>query len=245
MLMKTFSIRPGGFKAIKKQILFRTVPTLIVAATLGIAISNNNLDNNDDSINVLPIIIPFITLLIGGSIYVGLNRQKLIFNSYKLTVSQNQIMREQLNTQTISIYHLDIREITKQKNGTLIIKGKDPMDTIYVPAQIDNYLHLEKLLNDIHPLINKSNSSFSDKYQVLISILTLILFWIVYTVDNKIIIGFSGPALIAILIWSFVKIQKNKNIDKRTKSMSWISLIVMFSVIALTIIKLTGLISSQ
>jgi hypothetical protein len=240
MLMQTFSIRPDGFKAIKKQILFRTVPTLIFAATLGIAISNNNLGENEDSINVLPIIIPFITLVIGFSLYIGLNRQKLIFNSYKLTVSQNQIIREQLNTQTISIYHRDIIVITKQKNGGFIINGKDPSDKIYVPAQIDNYLHLEKVLNEIYPVTYKSTAYVLDKFQVVISLLSLILFYIIYTVDNKIVIGFSGPALTAILIWSFFKIQKNKNIDKRTKSMSWIFLIVLFSVIALTIIKLAG-----
>ncbi len=243
--MQTYSIRPDGFKAIKKQILLRTVPFLILAATLGIAISDNNTSGNQDSPNVLPIVIPFIILLIGFSLYTGLKRQKLIFNSYKLTVSQNQIVREQLNTQKISIYHLDIREITKQKNGGLIIKGKDPLDNIYVPAQIDNYMHLEKVLNDIHPVTNKLNSSFLEKFQALIGLLTLVLFWIVYTADNKIVIGFSGPALIAILIWSFVKIQKNKNIDKRAKSMSWIFLIVLFSIIVLTLTKLTGVFTLQ
>src|SRR3954466_16316681 len=102
--MKQFKIKPGGFKQIKRQILFRTVPIMVIAAAAGITISSVNAKGKRTDVNVLPIIIPIAAVTVGAGLYRGLSRQERLFNSFQLTLTENLISREQLNTPTISIY---------------------------------------------------------------------------------------------------------------------------------------------
>src|SRR5690349_7852642 len=95
--MKQFKIRQGGFKEIKRQILIRTVPFMCVVAAAGIAMGSINSKKKDAGINVLPIVITFAAISIGAGIYKSIGRQEGLFNSFKLTITDNLITREQLN----------------------------------------------------------------------------------------------------------------------------------------------------
>jgi len=239
--MQTFKIRQGGFKEIRRAMLIRTIPILVIVLTFGITIASKSLNYTE----ILPYYIPFIVVLLVFGIYRGVNRQKSLFDSYTLTVTNNLISREQANTQTISIYFNDIKEISKHKNGSFTIKGKDRSDIIAIPSQIDNYYQLETTLHDIRPIVAKDNVSFLQKYQSLTAIIVVGLMLCVYTVNNKIIVALAGTTFTAIMIWSFAKIRSSKNIDRRTKKIAWWSLIVIASVIAVMIFKLTGRADTQ
>lgn len=239
--MQIFKIREGGFKEIRRTMLIRTIPMLVIVLTFGITIASKSLNYTD----ILPYYIPFIIVLLAFGIYRGVNRQKALFNSYTLTITNNLISREQVNTPTISIYFNDIKEISKHKKGSFTIKGKDTTDIIVIPLQIDNYSQLETTLQDIRPIVAKDNVSFLEKYQSLTAIIAVGLMLCVYTVNNKIIVALAGTTFAAIMIWSFVKIRSSKNIDRRTKKIAWWSLIVLASVIAVMIFKLTGLVDTQ
>lgn len=243
--MQTFKIRQDGFKEIKKQMLVRVVPIILIAVIVGIVVSFINSKDKATDINILPIIIPFFALVVGFSLYRGVNRQKVLFDSYTLTITNNLITREQLNTPTISIYFNDIKEITKHKNGSFTIKGKDTTDLIGVPSQIDNYSQLETILQNIRPITVKESVSFLQKYQSLTALLTMGLMLCVYTVNNKIIVALTGTTLVVLMIWSFIKVQSSKNVDSKTKRNIWWVLLVLVSVIAVMIFKLTGFIDIQ
>lgn len=243
--MQIFKIRQDGFKEIKKQMLFRTIPLMLIAVTVGIVISSINSKDKADDVNVLPFVIPLVALSVGFGLYRGTNRQKELFDSYTLTITNNLITREQLNTPSISIYFNDIKEITKHKNGSFTIKGKDANDLIAIPSQIENYSQLENTLQNIQPIEVKENVSFLQKYQSLTGLLTVGLMLCVYTVNNKIIVALTGTILVALMIWSFVKIRSSKNVDNKTKKNIWWVLLVLASVIAVMIFKLTGLVDMQ
>ena len=238
--MQTFKIRQDGFKEIKKQMLIRAIPVLLVAMTVGIIIGSINSKDKAEDINVLPIVIPIGAAAIGFGLYRGVNRQKTLFDSYTLTITNNLITREQFNTPVISLYFNDIGEIVKQKNGSFTIKGKNPADLIVIPSQIDNYSQLEATLQDIRPFAEKGSVSFWQKYQSLPGLLVVGLMLCVYTVNNKIIVALTGTTLVAFIIWSFIKIRSSKNVDNKTKNISWLSLLVLASVIGIMIFKLTG-----
>ena len=76
------------------------------------------------------------------------------------------------------------------------------------------------------------------KYSIAITILTLALMFCVYTVTNKIIIAFSGTIFVAIMLWSLYEVRRSKNIDAKTKRGMWWVLLVLFSIIAVMIMKL-------
>jgi hypothetical protein len=235
--MRHYKIREGGFKEIKKQLLIRSLPIMLLAAAFGIIITFINSKSTTADVNVLPIIIPLIAIALAFGLYLGINRQKDLLRSYRLTLTNNLITREQVNTPTVSIYFTDVDQIVKNKNGSFIVKGKTATDLIVIPAQIEEYTELENLLLQIKPFSTKSNSFFQ-RYSIIISILTLVLMLCVYTSTNKTIVALSGTTLVAILAWSFYVTRKSKNIDVKTKRSMWWVLIVMASIITVMIAKL-------
>lgn len=243
--MQTFKIRQDGFKEIRKKTLLRSIPILLIAVTVGITISTINSRGKDNDVNVLPFVIPLAVLALGFGVYRGMNRQKALLDSYTLTITNNLITREQYNTPTISIYFNEVEEIAKHKNGSFTIRGKDFSDLIGIPTQIDNYSQLETTLEVIKPIMIKNKVPLLEKYQSLTGLVTVGLMLCVYTVECKIIVGLTGSALAALMIWSLIKIRKSKNVDIKTKKSVWWVLIVLASVIAIMIFKLTGLVDIQ
>lgn len=150
--MQIFKNRPGGFKEIKRYALIRSIPLLLIAGAVGITISVINSSGKETDVNVLPFVIPLVGIFLLFGIYRGINRQKSLIESFTLTITNNLITREQLNTSEISIYFNEIKEIAKHKNGSFTIKGKDAGDLIGIPFTIDNYADLEQLLQDIHSI---------------------------------------------------------------------------------------------
>ena len=235
--MEQFKIRQNGFNEIRRGMLIKTIPLLLIAVLVGLGISYFNSSRQESEVNVYFFVIPMVLIVLGFSIYRSVNRQKEIFDSYKLSIDNNSITREQSNTQTISIPIEDIREICKNSNGSLTIKGNSTVNIIIIPAQIENFEKLEQLLSEIMPISekNKDNKSFLQKHIAILSFLlpiaTLGLMAVVFLWNNKIIVGICGTLLLVILTFSFVGIQRNKNIDNKTKRGRWWLIIVVISIL--------------
>jgi hypothetical protein len=238
--MEQFKIRPDGFKEIRKAILIKTIPILILASFGGLAISYFNTNEQHSNVNIFPFVIPIVLGAITYGLYLGINRQKEIFESYILTVDNNGITRDQNNTPTITISNTDVSEIIKNSNGILTIKGNSAVNVIAVPSQIDDHEKLEKLLSDIRQISTKTSQPFLQKFRVLLSILTIGLMAAVYLSKDKIIVGITGTVLLAVLGYSFFEVQKSKNIDDKTKKGIWWLIPVAASIIAVMYFKLNG-----
>ncbi len=218
--------------------LARAIPLAILAASFGIGISYFNPNNQPDDANIMPFLIPCVFGLVALGLYLGVSRQKVLFESYCLTISDMQIVREQKNTPTIVLPLSHVSQIIKNSNGSFTIKGKTKLDVIGVPAQIDNYGNLETSLHQICPLTTQTVEPLTQKLNFAIVVAMLGLMACVYLASNKIIVGISGTILSAVLIYSFIQIQRNKNIDSKTKRSSYTTILVLLSVIAITIYKL-------
>jgi len=71
--MQQFKITPDGFKEIKKRLLLRVIPLMLVAVTVGIFITSQN--QSADALSLI-IAIPFIAAAVIFGLYRGINRQK-------------------------------------------------------------------------------------------------------------------------------------------------------------------------
>jgi len=159
VLMQTFKIGPDGVAQIKKKSLLRSIPISLLAATFGITVAIiNSRGVKVDISTFIPMII-FVPIALGFGFRRGLKRLQAMMESYELTISENLIIREQVNTPDISIYHSEVREIVQLKNGNFSIKGSRNNGIIIIPAQIDNYTQLETILKQIHPIATKSRQS--------------------------------------------------------------------------------------
>lgn len=235
-----FKIRATGFKEIKKQLIIKSLPLLLISVAFGVTIAFFNTKEKKDLLIVLPIIIPILIFGIGYGLFIGLKRQKQLFQSFNLIFSENNVIREQINTPSINIQFGDVKSIIKNKNGSYVIKGKTTTQTILIPAQIDNYENLEMLFNQIKPIEEFSQPTFDEKYKIPVLIFTLLCMAIVYISFNKILVGICGLIVSGLLIRSFIQIKINNNIDNKTKRIGYYSLLVLVSIVVVTIMKVTS-----
>jgi len=237
--MKQFKNKKEGFKKLRNKILLLSIPLTLVTCVFVYIISfADPAVNKTSNVNMLPFTATLILGIFAYSIYRSNKRQKVIFDSYRLTIDDESITREQYNTQTIRFLITDIRKITKTNKGAFVIQGNKPTEYIVISADIEDKLELEKLLEKICEFTMSSSKPIMAYMIIPLTIVVLGLMAIVYKSDNKILVGISGPLLVAFMLWSFASIQKNKNFDKKTKRSSYLVFILILSVIGITIFKL-------
>lgn len=236
---ETFKIKSTGFDEIKKQSIRRAVPILLIAMIFGIAIPFFNSENKEDVWYVLPFVLPIMIFALWSGINKGLKRQKMLFESYLLIFSENAIVREQANTPIVSIQIDEIKSIIKDKKGGYSIKGKTAVDTILIPAQIENFEKLEILFDQIKPIDVTQQLPFAEKYKFPIAIIMLGSMATVYVSLNKILVGICALICCTLFIWFFIEIRKNKNMDHKSKRVGYYLLFILLSILGVTYMKLT------
>lgn len=216
--------------------LIRSVVIMLIILIFIVVISWN--DKSD--VNVTPYVVASVCLIMGYSIFRTLSKQKTMFESYKLTIDKDTLIRERFSTPTISIPCNDVIEILKNKNGAFVVKAKHSSKNIYIPAQIDKRAELENTLKQIKEItVKTSNPAFAQYLNYAAMFMVLVGMACIYTVDNKIVVGVSGLIVSSMMIWGLYVIRTNKNIDAKTKRSSWLFLIVLISIIAIVYRKLT------
>lgn len=239
-MKEEFLPKENSFNEIKKAMIIKTIPVAILASGVGLTISHFNTNGQTSDINVLPFVIPIIVISLAFGLLKGINRQKDLFESYKLVVNESEIIRKQNNTQTITIPHHEVKSISRSPKGILTVLGNSNHEMIIIPAQINNIDKLEQILSQIKPINNYEQKPFNEKYKGLLIPLMLALMATTYISKNKLIVGISGTILILFLGYSFYEVQKNKNIDKKTKNGMWLLILVVLSILGNMYFKLTG-----
>ena len=237
--MEQFKIKEGSFKEIRNAMLAKAIPVSLLTVAGGLAISHFNTNVQQSEINVFPFVIPIVLGALAFGLYRGIKRQKEIYESYVLTIDDNGIKREQLNTPTIAISKADLTEVIVNPNRSITIKGNSSVNVILVPSQVDDYEKLVKALSEMRQISNRSSEPIFQKYRVLLSILTIALMAAVYISKNKIIVGVSGTVLLAILGYSIFEIRRSKNVDLKTKREMWLVILVVASIAGVMYFKLT------
>jgi hypothetical protein len=230
--------KKDGFKEIQKRAIRHTLPIVGLAMIFGLGISYSNQESRQ--FNTLPFVLLFGIGAGGFGIYRGIQRQKLIFESYVLTIDEDMIKREQLNTPIVRIAKNEINNILRHQNGGLIIQGRNKTDVIIVSNQIENYAALMDELNQIIEIKFQPQKSTLDKLRIPILFGVLVLMAIVFIATNKYLVLTSGTILTVGLTWSFYEIQTSKNVDSKTKRSSWWTILVIISVIGTTAFKVLG-----
>ena len=142
-----FKIRKDGFNELRKMVILRSLPILFIALASGAVMGNPLTAPKQLDTQTLLLCLAFGIFAIGTGFISGLKRQKLLLDTYTLTVSNEMLVREQVNTPTITIDKYQVTQIVKHKNGNFLVKGEKPHDAIMVPWQVEHYEALEKALN--------------------------------------------------------------------------------------------------
>lgn len=239
--MTSFHLSPKGFNAIKKQIIQRIAFMALIIAPVGFAASYFNTSNTaiDVSIwDIAPLFLFIITGVMAFSTFISIRRQRRIWNSYLLSVNYYTIKRTAENTPPISLHRNDITEIMELPNGDIWVKSTKNTDQIYIHHAIEERETLLEFLNDFKP-IQQQKASKSHQKSILVTLGAAALMFTFFIIQIPTIKIPLGIVLSALLLWSFYEVQRNKNIDRKTKMSSYLIFLVLFSVIGQMILVLT------
>lgn len=181
---------------------------------------------NDSLIFTLVLLIP----VFGFTGWQNIKRQKRMFESFQLTITEDAVIPEQLYTPTITIPRNRINEIFRTGAGVICIVGDSKLNAIGVPAQIENRDALEQALSEISPIVSKSQWTPKVLLQLVAVLAIIIGCPIGLLVGDRLVMTISGVLLCAFLVLGFILIRRSKNFDSRMRRMSYV---VFFPVVAI------------
>ncbi len=235
--MRTFKYDPNRFAELKKIMMGRSLSLPLVAAVaLGLYMGFSNGQSTADSVNALLIVLPVSILVmviaLGSGLARGIKRQRVLYESYRLTIDENSITREQFNTPTIRIMKSDITLIAINPNRSITIKGRDNREVIGIAPQIEDYEGLEQVLREVRPFSDPQQNPLLEKLGRYSGIITVLLFAAVFLSNDKIIVTPCAILLLGLLGWSFVGIRRSRHIDAKTKRGMYFMVFPCFAILA-------------
>jgi len=237
--MQEFRIKPEAYARLRKKglLFYGLIALLTIATSSFLGLFNSEMTITD----VMPVLIGIgiVLVFIGFSTYRGMKKQKEFLENYRLTIEDNVITRQQPNTEELTIYFHEIKEITRYKKGALVIKGFDKTDIIYVPSQLTRYEELVALLSEVKPITPlQGAASVRQKLLLLASLVFIGLFITLYVSTNKVLIAISGILVSAGLVWFIMEIRTNKNVSYDAKKRWWMYVLLLVIIIGMTCYKL-------
>jgi len=211
---------------------------LLLSAGLYAILFSTERNGKPMNTNSILIFIAIFGGLMAFAFFNGLRRQKQFLEHYKLTIDDNVITREQHNTEELTIYFHEVKEIYKNKEGGFVIRGYDKTDIINIPAQVENYEALEAQLNQVMPITTESLITPPlQKWKPLISLVGFISLLVAFWGHDKTMVAICGIITVASYGWNIYETRISKNVDKKTKNMLWTSVLVLLLVIYTVISK--------
>lgn len=224
--MPQFSFRTAGFEEIKKKLIVRMS---IVMGTIFVIIIVVPAFMTDEPgrLQTLPYMGLFFMGIYAFSMFNALKRQRRILNSITVTIDDEKITFEKYDTAPLSINNKDIVSITKSSGGSFTVLGQSKLNPIGIPSQMNDYAILESTLNQIRPVIVLTSKTWMEWLTIPIALSGGILIAIFYLSTNNILKLIFAILIVLILSISLALIQLSKKLDRRTKRISWISLVVI------------------
>ena len=238
MTMQQFRVSEAGFKKLRRRMLLITIPFMVIVVVIFLV--TNIFGSKHDADNTWLYILPIFPIMFGISSYRSMKKQKQFLASYRVTISDNEITREQMNTPPLTINFMEIKEIIKSEKGHFTIKGAGSKDIIYVANWIENPEELEQRLQTLAPIQARAKDPWHLKYRWAIIIPVIASGLGLFISDNKIIAGVCGVALTGFIVWLIYEILTNKNVPTSTKRRSWIFFFFLAIIIYVIYTKLTS-----
>jgi len=132
--MSIFKLDPAGYKAQAKKVVVRSLTIGVMAACAGVIAATYHQENA--SYDILYTVIPVIAVCVGISLWASMRRQKKMWDSYELEITENTITRTQHNAPTITITKDEIQYIVESAEGMIVIKSAETNQMILIPASV-------------------------------------------------------------------------------------------------------------
>jgi hypothetical protein len=231
-----FKVNPQAYKELFKIILIRMISfaamMVIVAFILPYWMAEGG-----ETMSTIWLTLPLFLAVLVFTFFNSLKRQKAMLAGYRIIITEDSIIRELPNTPTITIHKSEVKEIVKQANGSFMIVADSKLNAIGVSAHMDKIEELEQFLSSIQPIKIKTSGMWLQKFQLPIGFLFAGLMFASFYITNRYLATFCGIIFIVAMGYSFIVLQKSKNVETRAKRMSYFVIFLVGLVILSIILK--------
>jgi len=232
--MHQFITKKDGFREVRNKLIVAMISVYVFLILIGLYLVATSKEEADNSWVFSMILL---TLVLGFTTYRNIKKQNRMFESFRLTITEDALIREQFNTPTITIPKDSVREITRTPSGIYRIIGNSKLNAIGIPAQIENRDELDHALSRIRPVITKSNWTPLVFLQLAAILSLLIGGCLGLLSEDRTIMTISGIAICSFLVYGFILIQRSQNFDRRMKRLSYLTIFPLLAIMAMVILQ--------
>ena len=225
--MQQFRFSEEGLNQFMKKAITRVILINIIMF-IGISLMPN-MKKMPPSFNIP--MLGFFALIMVGTSFFTFKKLKAQLKTFTLTITETEIIREQVNLPTIRHQFSEITEIQKTDKNDFIIKKQGLKDAIGISPYIDNYDDLEKRLGEIKP-IKYVSQPFLVKFILPLLGVWMVAIYLLFTSVNPFIVLPLGILFLSVFIYGIIVARKNKNIDAKTKRLMYFALLPAIAIIA-------------
>lgn len=234
-------LHPEGFSRVRRR-------TIAILAAVSVGTAGGMLFGVSDAIDKIWWVAPLTLLIpaigIGSAYFKLLRRQKREWESYRLGIDGDRIVRQGHNYPTVSIQRNDITAVEEMPTGAIVVKTKDKDWFIYIPPEIERRDEVRSLLPLTVSPLAPSTTPFSVRYRIPLQIGwigVLIAFFVSHSPFVEIPLGLF---ILGWLIFFYIQTQKNRMLSKDVKVKLW--LVIFFTVmIVFKILASLGFLTSN
>jgi len=121
-----------------------------------------------------------------------------------------------------------------------MIKGLTRTDYIVIPNWIDNYPQLEKQLQTLAPIEEKTKEHRYATVRALLSMISIPLMVGSFLVKDKAVAAIFAVLAVGLLGWIYYETRVSKNMPENLRRRSWTYLIMIAAIIYITWQKFTA-----
>lgn len=227
MAMRTYKLRPDGFARIRLRLVVMMAVMFCVINLLIIGYETF-LEKSPVSWNIeLPMLL-FLFLVFVVVSAREIRRQRAKWLSYRLSVGEARVVREQVGLKPLEITFAEITKMRETRGGGLSIMGRDKFTMIFVPESLEGYDEVRAAFADIGDV---EQASVNARLRIALSIGAIIVLVPIYPLvmssHDPRTVAPLGVALFVFFLWAFAMTQRHKGVDKRIKRGSWLWLVFL------------------
>lgn len=234
--MHKFTFSPGKAAQLRRKYFNQVAIFIGIAAAGGVITSSLKSNGAYQDVRFLPLFFLVMGLPLGYGLLRAYKRAKAYYEGYLLTIDTDTITHTQPGYQDVVLYKNDVIAIGQYPDGGFAVatdKGQ-----LIIPAGLSDHDELCSQLASIKPLETTTRLPFFFRYRNAILITVLGAYICFLTMKDKIVIASLGSVLTVLLVWAGYKVWSSPAVDQRIKRKLWIMFLLLFSLIARTVLVL-------
>ena len=231
-MTRTFRTRPEAYAEIRRRLFLRSLPLGLLAGGIVAFLYLSTRTEAEGSFGLLLPALVFGGIVLFATVRVLL-RYRRFFRSFTLEVSEREVTRRVDSVEPLTLHAYDISSIEEDKSGALVIRGREPRQTIVVPAQIANREELLEQLNSLQPVTIGVVATRYEKARALRGLLRLVSILLVITVQNDALFLFSAALALLLLGWDSYEVTRSGGTPSRRTSRLAVNAVLLLVVLIL------------